>query len=303
MQAIDCNGRLALRARAKVNLFLRVFPGLEHGRHRLESLFASISLADTIVLEVRPGAGITLLTEFDFDCPPEENLCVRAAELYLARSGAPGGADLHLRKEIPTFSGLGGGSVDAAAVLFGLDSLHHGRLGPNGLRAVATELGSDVPFCLDGGLALVRGTGDQLEPLDFSPSLHLLVVKPPCAVSTAWAYRAFDSFPDKSGEPDLSGLLDALARSDPAAVAERLFNSFEPVVEAHFPPVRIAREQLLAHGALGARLTGSGAAVYGIFAGERDCEEAAAVLGTRYPVWPCTLEPRGLVTDDAKGDD
>ncbi len=303
MQASDCEGRRTLRARAKVNLFLRVFPGLDRGRHRLESIFASISLADTIVIEVRPGAGITLLTEFDFDCPPEENLCVRAAETYLARSGAPGGADLHLRKEIPTFSGLGGGSVDAAAVLSGLDSLHHGRLGPDRLRAVAAELGSDVPFCLDGGLALVRGTGERLEPLDLSPSLHLLVVKPPCAVSTAWAYRALDSFPDKSGDPDLPGLLDALERSDPAAVAQRLFNSFEPVVEAHFPPIRIAREQLLAHGALGARLTGSGAAVYGLFAGEREREEAAAVLGCRYPVWPCTLERRGLEAHDAKEDD
>jgi 4-diphosphocytidyl-2-C-methyl-D-erythritol kinase len=303
MHAIEYGGRLSLLARAKVNLFLRVFPGLVDGRHRLESVFASISLSDSVDLELRDGAGTTLHTEFDFDCPPEENLCVKAATLYLSRASAPGGVDLNLRKEIPAFSGLGGGSADAAAVLAGLDTLHQGLLGPERLLSAAGELGSDVPFCLEGGLALVRGTGEQLERLAFSPALHLLVVKPPCCVSTAWAYRALDSFPDKAGEPDLPGLLAALERSDAAGVATRLFNSFEPVVEAHYPPIRMARELLLAHGALGARLTGSGAAVYGIFAGERECEEAAAVLGARYPAWPCTLEPRGLAAADAEGDD
>ncbi|MBI4865712.1 MAG: 4-(cytidine 5'-diphospho)-2-C-methyl-D-erythritol kinase [Candidatus Wallbacteria bacterium] len=293
--AASHRGGLVVRANAKVNLFLRVHQRLPGGLHPIEGVFATVSLADRLAIDIRPTPGITLVTEFAFDCPAPENLCSRAAAAFLEAAGrARTGCEIRLDKQIPVFSGLGGGSADAAAVLVALERLHGSPLGQSALEGLAAHLGSDVPFALRGGLAAVRGTGNDVSPLPCRPRLHLLVVKPPCEVSTAWAYSAFDAFPDKAGPGDLEAMTAALAADDPARIAASLHNSFEPVVEARFPAVRLAREQLLWAGALGARLSGSGAAVFGVFASEEAAAEAESRLRAKYPVWRCSLRPAGV---------
>ncbi|MBI3893486.1 MAG: 4-(cytidine 5'-diphospho)-2-C-methyl-D-erythritol kinase [Candidatus Wallbacteria bacterium] len=292
LMAASQRGSLAVRANAKVNLFLKVHGPLPDGLHPIEGVFATVSLADGIAVDVRPTPGISLVTEFDFDCPAAENLCVKAAAAFFERAGLRGhGCEIRLDKQVPVFSGLGGGSADAAAVLVLLNRMYDSPLGESELSELASGLGSDVPFALRGGVAMVRGTGGEVSPLPCLPRLHLVIVKPACHVSTAWAYTAFDGFPDKSGEGDLEGLVAALARDDAAGVAARLYNNFEGVVEARYPAVRLAREQILWAGALGAKLSGSGAAVYGIFSDASACRDAAGKLQGRYPAWECALRP------------
>lgn len=274
--------------------------------HPIEGLFASISLADEIVLRTRPAPGVVLRSEFEFDCEPEENLCLQAARLFLQAMADQGhqdasglsGLDIDLVKQIPMLAGLGGGSADAAAVLLGLNELADHALSHEDLVRLATRVGSDVPFCLKGGLAQVSGTGEQVQPLPFPDKpLHLLVVKPPCDVSSRWAYRAFDESPQPRILSSLEPIRQAVAAGDPRAVAGLIHNSFQSVVETCYPAIRVAREKLLWTGALGAGMSGSGAAVYGIFSDAGHCQDGWDRLAGQYPAWPCTLRSRGVEVD------
>jgi 4-diphosphocytidyl-2-C-methyl-D-erythritol kinase len=247
---------LTIACPAKINLTLEVLGRRPDGYHTLRSLMVPLTLADE--LEVEPAESL----RFECDDPAianEENLAVRAARALDAR------AKVSLRKRIPYQAGLGGGSSDAAGVLrAAMSGAFEYATGVDWI-ALARALGSDVPFFLTGTGALVEGTGERVTAIGTVPEWHVLIVKPPAAVSTATAYELLDRHQrpsrPRNGSITLRALT-ALQRGDFDEVEVSLSNDFHDVVTARVPDVARAVDALHGAGAKRALVTGSGSAVF-----------------------------------------
>jgi len=263
------------RAFAKVNYALEVRGRRPDGYHDIRSVMQSVSLADEVEIE-RGGKGFELLvkpeeTEIG---PPEKNTVYRAwtALQQLTGEGLP--VRIQLRKRIPAGAGLAGGSADAAATLVGLNALFGLRLDDGEIRGLGVRVGADVPFCLTGGTALGEGVGEILGPLPAPPAHHLVIAKPERSADTGAVYRLYDELTAKPRNC-VQSVVNALRAGDLSALAGSIGNDLAPVTEKLVPEVEILRERLLGLGALGAGMTGSGTAVYGIFESEADARSAA----------------------------
>lgn len=243
---------------AKVNLTLEVLDRRPDGYHALRSVMVPLELADA--LRVEPAS------QFVFKCSDpglvgDENLAVRAAR---ALDPVPSVA-LSLEKTIPVQAGLGGGSSDAAGVLRAAMAGAFGQTYAADWLQLARSLGSDVPFFLADSGALVEGTGERVTAVGALPPWHLLVVKPPVAVSTMAAFAQLDAIPRPSRARNTSislAVLSALQRGDFEEVERSLSNDFHDVIAAGYPEVAHALDGLRAAGARNALLSGSGSAVF-----------------------------------------
>lgn len=266
---------IRLTARAKVNLFLAVRGVRPDGCHELETVFQALDLADEIELELQPE-GLRVSSHHP-DLPDgEENLCWRAAALLQQRMASQKGVELRLTKRIPVGAGLGGGSSDAAAVLRGLNRLWELDLDEQALQQLGASLGADVAFFLRGGTALGRGRGEFLSPLP-TPQLRLVIAWPKVALSTRLVYQAWDAQPSQ-GEAELAEMAQAIEADDPARIAGALRNDLEAATLRLCPACGELKQRLLAAGALGAMVSGSGSAVFGIAESESAAEEVAGRL-------------------------
>jgi 4-diphosphocytidyl-2-C-methyl-D-erythritol kinase len=193
---------MKLRAPGKVNLQLRVLGRRADGYHEIETLILPISLADEISVEASKG-GMVKVSCDEANVPQgEDNLAAMAASEFSRRTGLQISVHIEIRKRIPVGAGLGGGSSDAAAVLVALDSIFETHLGIEGLEEVAAKLGSDVPFFIRGLPAICRGRGEIIQPYDTPEELDLLLLKPPFAVETSWAYKTWAASHSLPGGPD-----------------------------------------------------------------------------------------------------
>lgn len=264
-------------APAKINLGLHVLSKRDDGFHDIETVFLQIPWADRIAVEEANRLSLTCST----DALPtdQSNLCLQAAHRLAQAYGVEQGAKLHLEKHLPFGAGLGGGSSDAATTLRLLNELWCLNAPDEHLHQLATELGSDVPFFLGPPAAYATGRGEQLSPLRDPQSgapyrfpFVLVLVVPPVHVSTAEAYGRVR--PQASGRPDLSAIV---ASNDLARWRTGLVNDFEmPVFKAH-PEVYEAKLLLLEAGAGYASLSGSGAAVYGVFDEAKEALDAVHI--------------------------
>jgi 4-diphosphocytidyl-2-C-methyl-D-erythritol kinase len=280
---------IELAAPAKVNLGLRIVGRRADGYHELESLFAPIDLCDAIALELESAraAEVTLaITGDTAGAPPgDDNLAVRAARAFLAKSGIAARVSIGLTKRTPVAAGLGGGSSDAAAVLRGLARAFPAALPADALEQIALGLGADVPFFLDPRPAWVTGIGERREPVTGVPSLALLLANPGVALATAEVFRAFDALA-KPGAPSAQPPR-SLARelADDRALAARLHNDLEAPALRLCPPIARLRAQLSAAGARAVGMSGSGATVFGVFASRAAAEGAAAAFSLPDRSW------------------
>ncbi|MCR5718044.1 MAG: 4-(cytidine 5'-diphospho)-2-C-methyl-D-erythritol kinase [Oscillospiraceae bacterium] len=269
--------RLQLKAAAKINLSLDVTGKRPDGYHTLESIFQSVTVYDTIDLTVEDGEGISLTCDVpDVPCD-ERNLAWKAAQALLDTCGTSAKITIALHKMIPSGAGMGGGSADAAGVLWGLNRLLKCGYPNEQLREIGVKLGADVPFLLLGGTALAKGIGEELTVLKPIPSLRLIIVKGEEGVSTPSAYRAIDALTDPP-HPDTAGMLKAIETGDAARLKQCCGNLFETAIDC--ADVIRARKRLLDCGAECAVMTGSGAAVFGIFPEQMTETEYAAALRT-----------------------
>ena len=179
---------IVARAPAKVNLHLEVLYQREDGYHEIETIFQALDLYDTITIEATRGP-IHVTCEHPGVPNDRTNLCHRAAKMVRNRRGVDAGASIRIEKNIPVAAGLGGGSSDAAATLLAVQRLWGLELDDDELLHMATTLGADVSFFLRGGVALGRGIGEQLTPLNASGRGVFLLVTPPMALSAADAYK------------------------------------------------------------------------------------------------------------------
>ena len=264
---------------AKVNLYLEITGRRQDGYHSLRMLNQSVSLADKLTLAQGTG-GLTLSCDAPNVPTDEHNLVIRAARLFLEASGMElpsGGFHFILEKKIPSQAGLGGGSADAAAALLMLSEWYGEPLPRPELFRLAADLGADVPFALLNGTAEVSGKGEQLRPLPLLTSGAFLIAKPDAGISTKEAFAAYDRAPVPP-RGDYISARQALAAGDLLAFVPLVFNHFEALSP---DPMRDAAEEAMRRaGALGAALTGSGSAVFGLFPDEKAARKAKQLLGS-----------------------
>lgn len=268
-------------APAKINLNLRILGrDAATGYHSLETWMAPLTLADDLRIERTGNPGISLVCSDPELDSASGNLAWQAADLFLRETASLGGVHLELHKHIPHGAGLGGGSSDAAAVLKALNELAGRPLDDSALARLAAQLGSDVPFFLRAGPAIARGRGELLQPLPLAHPLDLLLIKPPLAVETAWAYRQWDSdvtVPARWTAPQLHGDLE-------------IFNDLERPVFAKYIILAALKEWLLGHSLVAAAaMTGSGSCLFAILRDPRGAEQLAAEAKAEFgdTCWTC----------------
>ena len=268
-------------APAKINLALDILGKRPDGYHALCSIMQTVSLCDSVEL-AEGGEGFTLsMAGFT---PPEgrKTLEQRAAEAFFARLGrAMPPLTVRIAKRTPAYAGLGGGSADVAALLRILRDRYAPKMEDVALEAIGAEVGSDMPFCLRGGTALAEGRGEILKDLPPLPDCWIVLCKPPFPIPTPMLFARADSVAIRH-RPDIPGMRKALENGDLEGVAGRLGNVFEEVLPPECGAVCAIRDALLAAGALGAGMSGSGPTVFGIFREEglaRAAQEKTLLLG------------------------
>jgi 4-diphosphocytidyl-2-C-methyl-D-erythritol kinase len=294
--------RVRLRSLAKVNLDLRVLHKRADGFHELRTVFQTISLADTLEIEYQPARRTVL--ELDDPLAIPDNLVLRAARAALDAMEVHARVRFKLQKSIPMGGGLGGGSSNAGAVLLALPVLAGRRIQWDRLLSLGAMLGSDVPFFLRGGTAVAIGRGTEFYGLPDVAAEPILVVAPGIHVATAAAYQALARSVEQSlTSPDLSRKINGFQlfvrtlgdlRSARAASALSA-NDFESAVFRQHPLLKKMWGRLREHAA-GARLTGSGSALFALFGSKAERDLAEKVLEGDRVLKECRFLPASLVS-------
>ena len=258
---------LTLPAPAKLNLMLHITGRRADGYHELQTLFQFLDYGDELSFRLREDGQIHLLTELP-GVDHDNNLIVRAARMLQRESGCTLGADIQLTKRLPMGGGIGGGSSDAATTLLGLDHLWNTGLGEDRLAELGLRLGADVPVFVRGRAAFAEGVGERLQPVDLAEP-WFLVIAPQVSVSTAEIFA----------DPELT-------RNTPAITVRSLLaggghNDCQPVVEKRYPEVRNALSLL--NKFVQARMTGTGACVFGSFPNEGEADKVRRQLPATLP--------------------
>jgi len=307
--------RVSVSAPAKINLFLHVGAKRADGFHDLESLVAFASAGDELICERDDALALTVTGTFGGDLPAgADNLVLKAARLLGERVGTQQRARMILRKELPVASGIGGGSADAAAALRGLAALWGVDVAQEELIALAARLGSDVPVCLASRPAIISGRGERIVPAGELPRFWFLLVNPGVQISTAEVFARFDrSHPPDSPSPKNSSALASSFSTLPQGQGRNLdalvnflrttSNDLEAPAREIAPVIGDVLDDIARQpGTLFARMSGSGATCFGIYADVGAARAAAASIQSRHANWwvaatgleiPHTLKGRG----------
>ena len=257
---------ITVQAPAKLNLTLDVLGRREDGYHEMKMVMQSVRLADTLTLTVEPGEGIALSTNLGFLPVDKKNLAASAALHLQEATGVDlGRLTIQLQKRTPVCAGMAGGSSDAAAVLRGLNELLSLGLSVERLAEIGADIGSDVPYCVYGGTALVEGRGEKVTPLPSLPQCWAVLAKPGFPISTPELFHQLDG-QRLHCHPDTAGVMEALEAQELSGVARRLFNVFEDVLSPRRRGQIDELKQIMLHnGALGTSMSGTGPTVFGLF--------------------------------------
>jgi len=266
---------ITLSAYAKINLSLDVTGKRENGYHDVRMIMQSIALCDTLTIRKNPkGQGITIHSNLPELSNPQKNLAVQAAKLLCEEYHITDGLSIDLEKRIPVAAGMAGGSTDGAAALRAINTLFSLGLNLKQLMEYGVRLGADIPYCLLSGTALAEGIGEILTPLPAAPFCYILLVNPSIHVSTKYVYTHLDAQENLS-HPDVDGMRTAIETGNYAGIISRLENILEAVTIPKAPVIAQIKEQMLAHGADGALMSGSGSTVFGLYRDKVICQETA----------------------------
>lgn len=277
---------------AKVNLFLKVLRKRKDGYHDILSWIQPVDLEDGIEIE-RTERKIELICDHPGVPTGRSNLAYRAAQLFLMQSKIKSGIRIKIKKQIPVAAGLGGGSSNAASVLWGLNQIWRNRLSTRKILSMARTLGSDVPFFLSPGSGLISGRGEKIRPIKLPLNYRLVLVNPGFEVSTRWAYskvKPGDIFPQNALK------LKKVTFRKMLNIAKDFGNDLESVVEQKYPVIKLMVQKLYEQGALYAAMTGSGPTVFGIFVDRTKARQVAKQIGkeTDWQAWVATPIRRRL---------
>jgi 4-diphosphocytidyl-2-C-methyl-D-erythritol kinase len=301
--------KLDLRAHAKLNLSIDVLGTRQDGYHEVAMVMQQISLHDMLCVKWLPGEysggqeGIAIETGSNKKFLPSDrrNLTYKAAELIageydICSKKGPGKVRIDIKKQIPVGAGLGGGSSDAAAVLYALSEIWELSLSLDELCALGARIGSDVPFCIMGQAgkkcALAEGTGTALTAID-GAEFWVVLAKPPISVSTPEVYKGFDLIEDTGFEkPDTRALTDALKAKDYPDIGKNMINVLEKYTLRAYPSVMQTKDRMLETSPFKALMSGSGPTVAGFYRSE---EEASAAYEKIAPFYKETFLTKTLI--------
>ena len=289
--------KMSVKAPAKINLYLDVLGKRNDGYHNIKSVMQTVDLCDEIFVELdEPKLGTQLIeiscSEAALPCDAT-NLAHRAAVTFFSGCGIYDySCRIRIEKHIPMAAGLAGGSTDAAAVLRLLNAMSGHPLDADSLCSLGATIGADVPFCIRGGTLYTEQIGDVMKPCYPTPTAYVVIALGGEGVSTPTAYRMLD---DKFGAgldrdfANVDALTSALHKRDLRSICGAMYNIFEEVILPVHPQASAAKEALLRFGALGALMSGSGPAVFGVFDDQGAAQSAAHRLaGTVDRVFVCT---------------
>ena len=271
--------KISVDAYAKINLFLDIESVRVDGYHNIISHMQSVSLHDTVHLE-REESDEREISVFcdNSDVPCDKsNLAYKAADIFPRNIGK---VKIYIEKRIPMAAGLAGGSADAAATLIGLNSLCEEPMSIEQLKDIGIKLGADVPFCIEMGACIARGTGEILESTVPMPNFPIVVARIGEGMSTPYAYKAldkkYDNFNNYTPKTEKLAIITKGDDIDIYEYSKGLYNIFEEVVEVERPAVTALKQLLIDNGAVAAMMSGSGTSVFGIFKDEEDAKRAEA---------------------------
>ena len=258
--------RIQLKALAKINLGLDVLRRREDGYHEVKMIMQTISLHDDLEIRRIKTPEIQVKTNLYYLPTNENNLVYKAAKLLMDEFGIKEGVAIQLKKRSPVAAGMAGGSTDGAAVLWGMNQMYGLGLSRQELMERGVKLGADVPYCVQRGTALAEGIGERLSVLPSMPKCTILIAKPGISVSTKFVYEnlhANDLKPEQ--HPDVDRMIEAMKEKNLDLLCERMGNVLETVTIPAYPVIQEIKEHMMACGAAGAMMSGSGPTVFGIF--------------------------------------
>jgi 4-diphosphocytidyl-2-C-methyl-D-erythritol kinase len=275
---------MRLLSPAKINLFLYVTGKRKDGYHNLYTLMCPVSLYDIVELNFN-SAAVRVRCAHPEVPEDESNLAHRAAQLFferltVSRGNLSQGVEISIAKKIPVAAGLGGGSSNAAAVLIGLNRHFASPFPPEVLKEIGLVIGSDVPFFIQGKPSVATGVGEVLTPVQDLRAFYVLLVNPGVPVSTAEVYKNLNL--GLTNSPKINK--EAFFRVRNIDPVRYLWNDLERVTASKFPEIQTIKEALLASGAEGALMTGSGPTVFGLFYDVERARQASRVL-SRHDAW------------------
>lgn len=263
---------IKVKANAKINLYLNVLEKRKDNYHNISSVMQSIDLSDDLIF-FKKSSGIKIVCN-DLNLPLDErNLMYKSAELLITKFFKLDylGVLIILKKRIPIASGLGGGSADAAATLIGINKLLNLDLSDSELIKIGSSIGSDVPFCLIGGTAIVEGKGEKILPLESLEDIWIVLMKPSYNLLTKDIYKKYD----KIGSPCLNNIdkfMKSFSEKELLKKFSMIENCLEKIVEKDHETISILKKKAMESGALAAVMTGSGPIVVAL------CEDFDSAL-------------------------
>ena len=273
------------KAHAKINLSLDITGKRANGYHDVRMIMQTLELCDELSFE-KGESGVKLTTDDEMlnqeQAEGSDNLVIKAANKLSEAVGRTFDVNISLKKNIPIAAGMAGGSADAAAALRGLNRLFDLGLSNDELREIAVKIGADVPFCVEGGLALCEGIGEKLTPLKGPKRLKVLICKPNIFVSTKDVYVAYDK-ETHPYHPNVDDMAETLRKEDISKISELLGNTLESVTKSAHPVIGEIEKSMLDTGALNSIMTGSGPTVFGIFNDEALLLKGEQRLKESYP--------------------
>jgi len=302
---------ITIKAPAKINLFLDVLGKRRDGYHEIRSLVMPVSLHDTLRFEKRrSGISASIAAECRFRGIPwafsmgsrNNNLILRAAELFRKHTGCRKGAAIRLTKRIPIGAGLGGGSADAAAVLTGLNRLWQTGLSSIELMEIGARVGCDVPALIHGGAILMEGRGETITPIEDAKGdkIYMLLVYPGFAISTCDIYQRYDCRAKSSQnstvpETKFHLVLEGIRNNSAKLIGKGLFNALQETVFNKYPLLEIIKNRLEKAGAEHIQLTGSGSTVFVLLNKRSEGEKLAKLIRRQIesPLWTEVVQAIG----------
>ncbi|WP_436884598.1 4-(cytidine 5'-diphospho)-2-C-methyl-D-erythritol kinase [Mammaliicoccus sciuri] len=263
-------------APAKINLTLDTLYKREDGYHEVEMIMTTIDLNDRLTFECRDDGEIIIDVEHNFVPSDHRNLAYKAAKLMQDRYNIKKGVKISLEKSIPISAGLAGGSSDAAATFRGLNELWGINESLETLSQLASEIGSDISFCIYGKTALCQGRGEKITHLPKPPSAWVVIAKPDIGVSTPEIYGALDL--KNKDEVQTQACLKAIENNDYASMCQSLGNSLEKVTMQLYPEVEKLKNTMSNTGVDAALMSGSGPTIYGFVQKERQAKQVYNAL-------------------------
>lgn len=255
---------LKLKSFAKINLCLALKEKRKDGYHNIESVMQTISLHDNIKLK-KYKKTLCKIKNIEFKKIPtnENNLAIKAANLFFSFLNLKYGVKIIITKNIPTKAGLGGASSNAAAVLCGLNILYKTNLNYKTLIYLAKKIGADVPFFIKGGTASAQGIGEKINNINPIKKCYIVIVKPNFSISTKEAYKIYSKMkPFEDG--GIKNLISKIENNKNfEEMSKCMFNNFEQVL--NIEEIFKIKNKMLNLGAKASMLTGSGSCIFAIF--------------------------------------